>query len=278
MIEGLFALALVASVPLGATIALTLTRPSGREALPRAVGAVALAISGAAVALFLDRGPVAAVLAGPWLLVCVALALTAVARSSAELFARRAGLLGAWRIGLLAAMGFLVVGATWAVIDRAGLEPFGFGRTIVLLTAVHFHVAGFVLTLGGALAMRERPGRGITGAVASLVIGTPLTALGFFGFPIVSWIGALLVAGGGIGIGAATLAVARRVPDGPARVCLAVGGATLFLTMPLAAAYATGTTFGIGFLDIPAMAALHGGLNVVGFAIPTMIGWRRIVR
>ena len=62
------------------------------------------------------------------------------------------------------------------------------------------------------------------------------------------------------------------------RAGLLVGGATLFLTMPLATAYTTGITFGIGFLDIPAMAATHGALNVVGFAIPTMAGWARATR
>jgi hypothetical protein len=48
--------------------------------------------------------------------------------------------------------------------------------------------------------------------------------------------------------------------------------------MPLAAAYATGTTFGIAFLDVPAMAAIHGGLNVLGFAIPATLGWSRLSR
>lgn len=277
MIEVLFAAALVAAVPLGVAIAVRVADPPGWATRPWARGAVALAVAGASVALFLGRGPLAAVLAGSWWLVCVALALATVVPLLVDVVAGRRTL-GTSRIGVVAAVGFLVVGATWAVIDRAGLEPFGFGRTIVLLTAVHFHVAGFVLTLVGALAARERPGRAVTVAVGSLIVGTPLTALGFFGFPLVSWVGALLVAGGGIGIGAATLAIGHRVADGPARASLIVGGASLFLTMPLAAGYATGTTFGIPFLDIPAMAALHGGLNVVCFAIPTMIGWRRIVR
>lgn len=276
MIEVLFAIALVTAVPLGAALALDLLEP--RQPTPGWIaGAVVLTAGTAALALFLGRGPVAALLAGPWWLVSLALAVAAVRPLVAEIAAGRLPR-ESWRIGVLAASGFLAVGATWTVIDRAGLEPFGFGRTIVLLTAVHFHVAGFVLTLAGGLAARERPGRGIAVAVASLVVGTPLTALGFFGFPIVSWAGALLVAGGGIAIGAATVAMARAATDGPGRACLLVGGATLFLTMPLAAAYATGTTFGIAFLDIPSMAAIHGGLNVVGFAVPTMAGWRRVVR
>lgn len=277
MIEALFAVALITAVPLGATIAVELTTLIRRPTRPWVAGAIALALGTATVALFVDRGLVPAILAGPWWLTTVAVGASAFSPIAKEVLVDRQPV-EFWRVGLLASTGFLVVGATSSIVDRAGFEPFGFGRTIVLLTAVHFHVAGFVLTLAGSLVARDRPGAGIHAALIALVVGTPATALGFFGFPVVSWVGALLVAGGGIGIGAATVAHARSASDGPARACLLVGGATLFLTMPLAVGYATGTTFGIAFLDIPAMAALHGGLNVAGFAIPTMIGWRRIVR
>ena len=46
--------------------------------------------------------------------------------------------------------------------------------------------------------------------------------------------------------------------------------------MPLAALFASGTAFAIPVLDVPVMAAVHGSLNVVGFAIPTMAGWTRL--
>jgi hypothetical protein len=233
-------------------------------------------VAPAILALALPRGPVPVALVVPWLVVTAGLAIRGLLAFVRHLLDERRGI-DPWRIGLTAAVVFLAVGATWAAIDRAGLQPFGFGPTIVLLTAVHFHVAGFVLTLAGTLAARERPGPLPPVALALLVAGTPLTALGFFGLPIVSWIGALLVATGGMGIGVATLRIGRDATDPIGRSALLVGGATLFVTMPLAAAYATGTTFGIAFLDIPAMAAIHGGLNVIGFAIPTMTGWRRLV-
>ena len=58
-----------------------------------------------------------------------------------------------------AAVAFLAVGATFAAIDRLGLRLFGFSSEILLLTAVHFHFAGFVLPLAGALAYARRPRR-----------------------------------------------------------------------------------------------------------------------
>lgn len=274
MIELLFGVTLGLAAPLAIGLVATVTWAAVRAAL----AAIALLmVTPAIMALVLPRGGAAAVLVLPWLGLTIALGLSVLCWVLPSLLAGR-GRIDPWRLGVVAAVGFLAVGATWAVIDRAGLQPFGFGRTIVLLTAVHFHVAGFVLTLAGALAARARPGRATSAALAALVVGMPLTALGFFGLPVVSWIGAMLVSAAGIGIGAATIAIGRRAPDRIARAGLLVGGATLFLTMPLATAYATGATFGIGFLDIPAMAAIHGGLNVVGFAIPTMAGWSRLDR
>jgi hypothetical protein len=276
VIEILFALALATAIPLGALITIDQLRDEPRRRT-WSTGPVVVGACGAVIALALGRGHVPALLVVPWFLVTVGIALV-IGWSVLQPFAAGRIVVEPWRLGVAAAVAFLAVGAFWAVIDRAGLRPFGFGTTIVLLTAVHFHVAGFVLTLAGSLAARRRPGFGIHAALVALVVGTPLTALGFFGFPVVSWIGALLVAMGGIGIGLTTIAVSRQSRDGIASTAVLLGGATLLFTMPLAAAYATGTTFGIAFLDIPAMAAIHGGLNVVAFAIPAMAGWRRLAR
>lgn len=276
MIELLFGIAFATAIPLGVVIAtdLLVDHPLVRAWSRPVVGLTAgLSI----LALVTGRGPIAAVLSVPWWLVAAGVAgASGLALLRAPLAGR--GMCEPWRIGATIAAGFLAVGATWLVLDRAAVQPFGFDRTIVLLTAVHFHIAGFVLTLAGSLATRRRPGIGAHLAVAGLVVGMPLTALGFFGLPIVSWLGAALVAGGGIGIGLATVAISRGVADRIARSVFLIGGGTLFVTMPLAVAYATGTTFGIPSLDIPAMAAVHGGLNVVGFAIPAMVGWARMDR
>ena len=278
MIELLLGIALAAAVPLGVTEvrrALGLGATVRPGAFVTGRPAIATVTAAAIVSLTLPRGPVAGVLVIPWLAFTILLASTSLIRVISVVRAanRRPD---PTTLGVLASVGFLVVGASWLEIDRVGLRPFGFATTIVLLTAVHFHVAGFLLTLAGSLAAGRRPESSVSVAVLALVLGTPLTALGFFGYPAASWIGALLVAGGGIGIGLATISLGRT-PDrrGEARPALVIGGATLLITMPLAIAYATGSTFGIAVLDIPAMAAVHGGLNVVGFAIPTMIGWSR---
>jgi YndJ-like protein len=180
---------------------------------------------------------------------------------------------GASTLVLLVPIGFLVIGVSWLTFDRLGIRPIGFPTLIVLLTAVHFHVAGFFLALAGLRVLRARPSATVVAAVGAVAVGAPLTAFAFLGVATIGWIGALLVAAGGIGIGLGQILSASHVALGAARAALLVGGATLLITMPLAAGYATGTTFGIPLLDVPAMAGIHGALNMLAFAIPTAFGW-----
>src|SRR5205823_2302201 len=115
------------------------------------------------------------------------------------------------RVGTGVSLAFLGVGCFWLASDRLGVRPFGYSQTIVLLTATHFHVAGFVLTLVGVLAARAGR-RDALVATAGLAVGMPLTAAGFFGATSIGWVGSIVVAIAGIVIGWATIrsAVTRR--------------------------------------------------------------------
>lgn len=279
LIAALFLVGPLAVVPLG----IRLVPPLGDARADRLLGWMGrLAVpAGLALALAFLRpaGPGTAVFAVPWVLVA---GLGATAAGVAALGAVREGRLlrpvperAVW-----AALAFLLVAATNALADRAGLRPFGFSSTIVLLTAVHFTFAGFVLTLAGVLAHAARPSRASAVALAVLIAGIPVTAVGFFGVAPAAWLGAMLVVGGGIGIGLATIRVAGTIRTRAARVLLRIAGLSLLASMPLAAVYATGVWLGAPWLDLPTMARTHGALNVLGFAIPAMVAWsihRRIV-
>jgi len=143
---------------------------------------------------------------------------------------------------------------------------------VILLTAVHFHFAGFVLPLGGALAYGRRPRRWLEIALGAVVVGIPVTALGFLGLPFANWVGAMLTASGGFGIGLATLLVARTL-RGPAVGFAAVAGVSLLFSMPMAVIYATGTLVWSRWLDLDTMARIHGSLNALGFALPVIVAW-----
>ena len=267
MIEALFVVALLAAV----VPALPLV--PGSRVIGRALVASAGAAALLAVAMLVEPGPLAGILAIPWLVVAMALAISRLA----GLWARRGSLLAfADGLGADAACAFLAVGATWALLSRLGLRPMGFEDRIVLLTAVHFHVAGFVLVLVGELLRRRVGSAFVAAGLAVLVIGIPTTALGFLGVESATLIGGWLVAVGGIVIGTGHVRAGRRGPATGLRGPLpAVAGVALLLSMPLAVVWATTSWLGVVFLSVPVMAATHGALNVVGFAVPAVFAWRK---
>ena len=274
MIAGIVALFLLAPlviVPLGFRL-LEVAAPGSR---PPAIAFRSLlpAAGLLLVSFWLPAGPVAAVLALPWLAVTGITVLAAGSRILRDEDRFRPGVAHATD----AAVAFLAVGATFAVIDRLGARPLGLPATIILLTAVHFHFAGFVLPLAGALAYRRRSRRWLEIALGAVVVGIPVTALGFIGLPFANWIGALLTAGGGFGIGLATLLVVstllRGPAGGPAAGLAVIAGASLLISMPMAVIYATGTLVGSTWLDLPTMARVHGTINVLGFSLPVIVAW-----
>ncbi len=271
VVVALFLLAPLVVIPLGfrlLDIAVSGSRP------PTLVLNVDLLAAGILVVAFLlPAGPLAAVLALPWLVVTAGTALAAGLRLLQDPNRFRPNL----RHATDAAVAFLAIGAVFAVIDRLGARPLDLSPAIILLTAVHFHYAGFVLPLAGALAQRRRPSRWLEIALGAVVVGIPITALGFIGVPFANWIGAMLTAFGGLGIGLTTVLIARillRGPAvGPAAGLALVAGVSLLISMPMAAIYATGTLLGTAWLDLDTMARVHGTPNALGFALPVMVAW-----
>jgi hypothetical protein len=270
MTGGIVALFLVAPlvvVPLGYRLlemAAPGSRPPALALRLMPVGAGLLALS-----FWLPAGPFAAVLAAPWLAITGWTALAAGMRFVRDPDRFRLGV----RHATDAAVAFLAVGATFAVIDRLGARPFDFAATVILLTAVHFHFAGFVLPLAGALAYGRRPSRWLAIALAAVVVGIPVTALGFLGLPSANWVGAVLTASGGFAIGLSTIAIARTLQRRWAVALAVVAGASLIVSMPMAIIYATGTLLGTAWLDVEDMAAIHGTLNALGFALAVVVAW-----
>jgi hypothetical protein len=172
-----------------------------------------------------------------------------------------------------ASVAFLAVGATFAVTDRLGARPFDFPALIILLTAVHFHFAGFVLPLAAALAYRRAPGRRMAVAIGLVLTGIPVTAIGFFGFPVVNWVGSMLTATGALGIGVGTLSIAGELRPKAAVAFGTIAGLSLRISMPMAAIYSTQILVGANWVDVATMARIHGTLNALGFALPVVLAW-----
>jgi hypothetical protein len=275
-VTALFGLAAVIAVPLAIRVSDGWTGAAeqamwfARNLAPPA--AVVLVLT-----LLAEPRPMAAVLALPWLICAIAAFGAAAHRWIIDPDRWRPEPEHAEAIGL----GFWLAGSVVLVLDRLGVEPFGFDPSVIRLTAVHFHLAGLVLVTTGTMAWRRAPTRWLAAAVAAVIAGIPTTAIGIVGLRPVEWMGAVLVAGGGIGIAAGQLRVAVRWADDTplaARALIATSALALLASMPLALAYATANLLGAGAVFLEPMMAIHGSLNVIGFAAPATIGWWAVRR
>lgn len=183
---------------------------------------------------------------------------------------------------LVAAATFPAVGAAWLVAFCAGWMPFGFDALIVLLTAAHFHHAGFTLPLIAGLIARERPGRWASWSCIAVLAGVPLVAMGitFTHFGVLPWVEplgvTLLVLGAlGVAISQVRLGVAGAAPSWP-RSAFVISGMSLLVAMLLALGFGLRHFMPSLALPIPEMWAIHGSLNAFGFGLFGLLAWRTI--
>jgi hypothetical protein len=259
-------------VPLGLRLAeqSTAPRPMRAAAFLQFPTAVLLVL-----AFVLPQGLVAAVLALPWLLTTSLIALAGLIR-----IARR-GLLPWEELCFDEGLVYLVVGGGWAVLSRWGMRPLAFEAIIVLLTAIHFHYAGFVLPLLTGLAVRKLHGTwarlvavGVTAGVPLVAVGITATQLGFGS--VLESFAACLTALAGLGTAALHVRLALE-PARPAMVRLLwlVASLALGFSMILAALYGCRFFLPVERLDIPWMRAWHGTANALGFGLAGMLAWNR---
>ncbi len=215
-----------------------------------------------------DQGWLAAFLAIPWFIVTLLIAAV--------------GALDAWRRGwrldgstaFTAAYLFIPVGGGWGLISRAGLNPQDFSDAIVLLTAVHFHYAGFVLPIVAGLVVRSlRPRKSDQFMLVAIILGVPLIGVGISLSPRVEVGAAILLALGCTILAIRQIQAAITSRDPTCITLLCVSSLSLLAAMGLAAVYAVGEFTGHAWLSIPTMIRTHGAANAFGFATCGLAGW-----
>jgi hypothetical protein len=255
-------------VPLG----LGLIEPKSEIAarIARAVAWLQLPAATALAASFLPaQGPLAALLATPWLIVTLLFAARGVA------LLRRHGFRLNYQAAEIAALLFIPVGGAWAVISRAGLRPQDFSPAIVLLTAVHFHYAGCALPLLAAATLRSRATLSSLDRcmLLCLIGGVPAVGLGISLSPHLEVVAAIVLSLGCLILAARQIRAAWTTHN-PTRVSLTlISSLSLVSAMVLAAIYAVGEFTGHRWLDIPTMIRTHGAFNTFGFAACGIAAW-----
>lgn len=221
----------------------------------------------AGLSFLVDVGWPSAALTLPWLVTCVLIAVVGVRR----ILKRGPGPMP--DLAVDAGFAFVLVGGSWLTLSRLGANPLGLGDVIVLLTAVHFHHAGWSLPILTGLTARVDGGRASTWAAAGVVAGVPLTAVGITVGGRTEWAAAVFQAVAGLAAAVALLRIVPRVGSVPAAVLIGTAGASLAIGTVLAWMWASSVLFGWDLLSIPTMAATHGSLNALGFGLAGLLGW-----
>jgi hypothetical protein len=285
LLESIVALGAMTVVPLGLFLASDPDR-LGRHPLAYRAAARCLpfAIPAAVATHLLRPGWGAAALAAVWLLWCATAASFGIGR-----FLRR-GVRCPEEIAIDLGLVYLLVGGIWLTAARAGVGLLGFHEPIVLLTASHFHYAGFTAPIIAGTAFRFLTPPGVRMApvdsIALLCVctGIPLTAIGISTNHAVEVVAvAILVCGmilmGGILLMRAAPAAWRRrsVRSRAAAILLAMAGLSLAVTMSLALVFvSSGAGHGSHFdgpISIGRMIEAHGLLNAIGFSICGLVGF-----
>ena len=218
-------------------------------------------------------GPLSAVLVLPWFITTAIISLI--------------GLMRIWQRGLTplhelchdAGLVYLVIGGGWAALSRWGMRPLDFEAVIVLLTAIHFHYAGFVLPILTGLAGRTLGGIAARVAAIGVVIGVPLVAAGItatqlgFGTLLECFAACLTALAGSITAWLHLRLAMQKTWPSLTRSLWAVAAISLAFSMILAALYGCRFYFPAGWLDIPWMRALHGTANALGFGLAGVAAW-----
>jgi len=171
----------------------------------------------------------------------------------------------------------LAVGGAWLVASRLGMRPMGIQEPIGLLTAVHFHYAGFATATIAAATLAFAAERGrqrwLKWVVLTVVALPFVVAAGFVVSPAMKMVAALLFSVSVAALAVFLRAYGRQTGNATARVLLQVAAGAVFAGMVFSGAYAVVDFAGSEALTIPQMARTHGILNAVGFCLPGLLGW-----
>ena len=227
----------------------------------------------AAASFWFLRGPASAAVAAVWF------CFGAFVGACGLLSLMRGGLKNLKSTCVIVSFLYLPIGCAWLVASRLGLMPIGFQEPIVLLTAVHFHFAGFATPLlvraaeagirNGSIVARRCFKIVATGVLA----GPGMLAAGFVIGPRLKLSAALLLACSEIGLALFFLGAIRALRPRVAQVLVAMSSASVLFAMLLAAVWAIGEFPLQPFVHLDEMALFHGTANALGFILCGLLGW-----
>lgn len=242
--------------------------------LPAALCAVA--------SMCVNTGSTSAMLALPWLMQNLVIAVYGVVFFFAVWNREKSLAEQLPVISVLMGCLYIPVAGVWLVSSNMGIT-FGFRSTIVLLTAAHFHYAGFALSIlaglsGFSIDENRRIVHKVYHSVGWIVVFCPVfVAAGIIFSPLLEMVAACVLA-------AAIILFSGRIACGFAcknwlsKVFFVVAFLAMIATMALAATYALSEYYEWHVISIETMAITHGVANAFGFTFLSLCAWLIEVR
>ena len=265
--------AVLVVVPLGLSLVAASNYQQGLSFLRLAVFGQPLAALASIASFFLEFGKLAALLSSAWLIITGLISLFGIMRVKSR------GLNSAYELSIDAGLLYLPVAGFWLVVYRLGVQPFDYGETIILLTVVHFHFAGFAAPIiagmnGKVLDQVEHPRKMFAASVFAIIAAMPLVAAGITASPWLGVIGTILLSAGLVMLAVLTVGwVIPAITPFGRQLLLLVGASSSCAAMVLACLYAYSLASKTLIIDIPTMAMTHGLMNCFGFVTCSLIAW-----
>lgn len=175
---------------------------------------------------------------------------------------------------------FLLVGALFFAFSRNEITVLGFESEIILLTAAHFHFAGYALLLFTGLIANRSEFSNISSSIShivvgSIIVGVPTVAIGITWNPIVEVVGSVILVLGTIGLAAMQLKLSSYDAYVAIRGGMITSSVSLMAAMVMAMFYAVDQFVEGQWLPIPLMVFTHGLLNSIGFSLIGLASWNQ---
>jgi hypothetical protein len=171
---------------------------------------------------------------------------------------------------------YIAVGGVWLVMSRIGLHPAGFQEPIVLLTAVHFHFAGFLSSIFAGLTYSQLQSTKWAKPLRIILLGTllgpGLLGISFLISPKLKLIAVILIVIGQCGLAAGMARIGTTIARGASSVLLMLAAASVAIAMIYAAIWALGEYPLQPMTDLSNMERIHGVLNSIGFGVIGLLG------
>ena len=225
------------------------------------------------LAVTMPAGTLAGLLSLPWLMNSVATA----AGITMDLLRRPSrNLLKPATLCVMIAFLYLPIGAAWATASCFQWQPMGFDATIVRLTGVHFHYAGFGLAIIAANVLAGSLSR-ISWFVASgILIAVWLVAIGITASPVLEVVGAVWLANSCFALAIMQLRLALTSRSSKLLTLFGISSVSIMSGMTLAMVYAISEFTSQQWIGIPMMIPTHGLTNAFGFVLCGLLGCREL--